>query len=184
MSILLQGCELDLKMKTLWLLRHAKSSWSDATLDDHERPLNKRGKEAALAVGKFIKQAKLRPDLVLCSTAVRVRETVEIIADVAGLTAKVEYHHSLYLSDRSRLIEHISSVSEHISSVSEPLNAMMVVGHNPGMEELLRYLVGVEKRFPTAALAEISMNVESWQQFKKPNIGKLQRLIYPRDLEK
>lgn len=164
-------------MKTLWLLRHAKSSWSDATLDDHERPLNKQGRGAALAVGKFIKQTKLQPDLVLCSTALRVRETFEIISGVVRLNAKVEYHHSLYLSDRSRLIE-------HISSLSESLNTIMLVGHNPGMEALLRYLVGVEKRFPTAALAEISMNIESWQQVKSPNIGKLQRLIYPRDLEK
>ena len=163
-------------MKTLWLLRHAKSSWSDSSLDDHERPLNERGRRGAQTVGKFMKQTKLEPPLVLCSTAIRARETFEILLEVTGFAPETEYRQSLYLSSRHGLID-------HITSLAESSNAVMIVGHNNGMEELLAYLTGAEKRMPTAALAEIKFDIDDWQQVKR-NSGKLQWLITPKELQK
>ncbi|HXD33766.1 MAG TPA: histidine phosphatase family protein [Pyrinomonadaceae bacterium] len=163
-------------MKTLWLLRHAKSSWSDSTLEDHERPLNDRGHRGALAVGKFIKKNKISPELILCSTATRAQQTLEIIVDVSGFSNEVQNLNSLYLCSTQGLIDHVTSLAESLSSV-------MMIGHNPGMESFLTHLSGVEKHMPTAALAEIKVESESWQDVQKRNSARLQWLITPKDLQ-
>jgi len=162
-------------MKTLWLLRHAKSSWSDATLDDHERPLNNRGQKAAEAVGKFMNRTKLRPEMVLCSTALRARQTIEIISDLAAFDLEVHYRPSLYLCGRRCLIE-------HITALAETLSAVMMVGHNPGFEDLLAYLSGTENFMPTAAFAEMKFAADNWQEVKNRRSGNLQWFITPKDL--
>jgi phosphohistidine phosphatase len=115
-------------MHQLHLLRHAKSSWDD-DIDDHVRPLNKRGQEAARLIGETLPRAIGALDLVLCSSAVRTRETAEFA--LAGLpnTPKILFEDGLYLASDSRLMERLQELDESIDSV-------MVIGHNPGLHEL------------------------------------------------
>src|SRR6266480_1330486 len=99
-------------MKTLLLLRHAKSSWKDASLADFERPLNGRGKRASDLIGRFLKKKKLDPDLVLCSTAIRARETLRLVLEAARLVTEVQYDHRLYLASADRLADMVSQIED------------------------------------------------------------------------
>src|SRR5467141_3628936 len=110
-------------MKTLLVLRHAKSSWKDSGLADSERPLNGRGKRASDLIGRFLRKEKLRPDLVLCSTAIRARETVRLVLEAARLVVETRYDQRLYLASAGRLAEIVSQIDEDRANV-------MLVGHN------------------------------------------------------
>jgi phosphohistidine phosphatase len=114
-------------MKTLLILRHAKSSWKDSGISDFERPLNARGKRAADLIGRFMKKKKLRPDLILSSTAARARETIGLVLESARLVVELRYDERLYLASADRLAEIVSQIEDDRSQV-------MIVGHNPGME--------------------------------------------------
>ena len=162
-------------MKTLLLLRHAKSSWKDSTLSDHERPLNGRGRRAAELVREYLKKKKLRPEFVLSSSSVRTRQTVEIIFAGAAKAPEICYDDALYLASAAKLLD-------TISALEEDRNQVLVVGHNPGTEELFFQLTGIEERFPTATLANIALEIDSWRDAGKTR-GKLQWLVRPRQLE-
>lgn len=162
-------------MKTLLLLRHAKSSWKDSAVADHERPLNVRGRRSAELLRLFLKSRKLRPDFVLSSSAVRTRETVEIIFADALEAPEISYHDVLYLASAAKLLETISALEEKRDQV-------LLVGHNPGIEELFYQLTGVDERFPTATLAKIEFHTEQWSEIGKTS-GTLQWLVTPKQLE-
>ena len=162
-------------MKTLLLLRHAKSSWKDSTLPDHDRPLNARGRHAAALVGDFLKREKQRPEFVLSSSSLRTMQTVEILFEGAVNTPEICYDDSLYLASAPKLIEIISALGNDRDQV-------LMVGHNPGTEELSYQLTGVEKRFPTATLANIALSVEGWSEVGSTK-GNLLWLVTPRQLE-
>jgi len=162
-------------MKTLLVLRHAKSSWKDSSLADFDRPLNDRGKRAADVIGSFLGKEKLCPDLVLSSTAARARETIGLVLESARLVVEVRYDQRLYLASAERLAEIVSQIDEHRSQV-------MLVGHNPGMEELLPRLTGVTERMPTAALAKITLDVEKWSEVSSARSGRLDWLVKPKEL--
>lgn len=115
-------------MHQLHLLRHAKSSWDDDA-DDHARPLNKRGRDAARLIGESLPQAVGALDLVLCSSALRARQTAELALSVLEKTPRVLFEDGLYLANADRLMERLQQVGEGIDSV-------MVIGHNPGLHEL------------------------------------------------
>ncbi|HEX8922144.1 MAG TPA: histidine phosphatase family protein [Pyrinomonadaceae bacterium] len=144
-------------MKKLLLLRHAKSSWEDASLPDFERPLNERGLRAAPLVGKFLRQQKIRPDLVICSPAKRTRETIALVLKAAGIETEVRYDERIYEASVSRL-------REVISEIEDDKREVMLVGHNPGFENLLERLTGQQERMPTAALARIILDSENWKE--------------------
>src|ERR1700755_2992424 len=133
-------------MKTLYLLRHAKSSWKEPGLQDFDRPLNSRGKEAAPLVGRYVAKSKLRVDLLICSPAERARRTAALVKESAGLNAETLYDERVYEADAARLVE-------VVSQADESADALMLVGHNPGMGELLTPLTGEARRGSTAALA-------------------------------
>src|SRR5687767_5425472 len=133
-------------MKALYLLRHAKSSWKEPGLQDFDRPLNNRGREAAPLVGRLIRKGKLRIDLLLSSPAVRARQTAALVREAAGLTAELLYDERIYEADADALLE-------VVRQAADSADALMLVGHNPGMEELLKLLTGEEEQMPTAALA-------------------------------
>jgi phosphohistidine phosphatase len=172
-------------MHQLLLLRHAKSSWNDATLPDRDRPLNKRGRRAAATMRQTMQHLGLTPDLVLVSPARRTQETL------AGLepwdeTPLVESVEALYLATAQQLLSALRGVVETVRSV-------MLIGHNPGMHELAVLLRGarhagepgaMEKQlaagFPTGALAEFAI-AGSWQQLDA-GAGNLVRFLVPRDL--
>lgn len=161
-------------MKTLFLLRHAKSNWKDASLPDFERPLNKRGKQAAPIVGKFMRKQKLRPDLILCSPAERARQTIAIVCEAAACKAELRYDERIYEANVARLLSVVSQIDESAEKV-------LIVGHNPGLEELLESLTSEVRHMPTAALAHITLNIEKWADVRE-HTGELIRLVRPKEL--
>jgi len=160
-------------MKTLYLLRHAKSSWKDPEQQDFDRPLNGRGREAAPLVGRLIRQRKLRVDLLLSSPAARARETAALVKESAGLSAELLYDERVYEADAARLLE-------VVTQSAESADALMLVGHNPGMEELLTFLTGEERRMSTAALACVALDVEKWGKVRA-RAGRLEWLVRPKE---
>ena len=142
-------------MKTLILLRHAKSSWKDESLPDFERPLNRRGKEASDLVGGYLKKQLIVPDLVLSSPAIRARETVERVAKKAGWTTEIRFDPRIYEGGGLGLLEVISQIENDRETA-------LIIGHNPGLEELLMLLTGEDKRLPTAALAQVEIKAAKW----------------------
>lgn len=170
-------------MRKLLLLRHAKSSWEDNDLDDFERPLTKRGTKAAAEVGQYLAASNLKPDLVLCSSAVRTRATMALILPELGSPApKTATEDALYLALAAAILDRVRKVKSDVQSV-------MVVGHNPGLHALALELTGTGARdtiaqlatgFPTAALALFSFGFESWTALA-PTTGHLERFVVPRE---
>ena len=159
-------------MRTLYLLRHAKSSWKDASLRDFDRPLNGRGREAAEVVGKRLAAEKLKTPLVICSPAVRTRETARIVLESAKLKAEVEFEERIYEASLRDLLQVVSEVPEEVE-------VTIMIGHNPGFEELLSYLTGESRHMPTCALAKIEL--DDWTDVR-PGKGKLEWFITPKEL--
>ena len=164
-------------MKTLMLLRHAKSSWEDKGISDHDRPLNKRGKKTAPVMGHLILEKQLVPDLILSSTAVRARTTAEAVAEACNYKNTIEHLAELYLATAGELL------SEVQSRVDDGIDRVMLVAHNPGMEDLVSRLSGHPEPFPTAALAVFELGIESWRALELGVEISLLHLWRPRELE-
>ena len=161
-------------MGTLYLLRHAKSSWKDDTLPDFDRPLKDRGRKAAKRVGQYLAAEKLKDPLVICSPAVRTRETAEIVLKHAHLPVAVRFEERIYEASLRDLVNVVSEIPDK--------QVVILIGHNPGFEELLAYLTGEGRRMPTCALAKIKFDVESWKDIKEDQ-GILEWFVTPKDLE-
>lgn len=144
-------------MQRLLLLRHAKSSWKDEDLTDFDRPLNKRGKRDAPQVGEWIQEHGLLPDLVLCSSARRTRETVTTVMQSWESKPPVLYLEELYHADPQ-------TIRAVIETHASERNSLLVVGHNPGLQEFLEELTGEYHRFPTAALAWLEFSGNGWAE--------------------
>ncbi len=162
-------------MKTLLVLRHAKSSWKDPDLADHDRPLNKRGKRDAPRMGGLMREQGLEPELILCSTAKRARLTAEAVVEECGYEGEMWLDRDLYSFDYEPYLEALAALPDEYGCV-------MVVGHNPAMEELIEALTGEYLRLPTAALAELHLPVESWEQLDEVEDGVLVNLWRPKEL--
>lgn len=162
-------------MRSLYLLRHAKSSWKDDSIPDFDRPLKKRGREAAKRVGKTLGAEQLSRPVLISSPALRTRETTDIVLKSSNLKADVSYDERIYEADLSRLLSVIADVA---SDKTE----LILVGHNPGMEYLLEFLTGSVQRMPTAALAKIILETATWDSVERGD-GRLEWLITPEDLE-
>jgi phosphohistidine phosphatase len=161
-------------MKTLLLLRHAKAENPAPGSSDINRALNERGKKEAQAIGTFIRKQNLTFDLVLCSPAIRARQTAELVLAAAEVTANVRYDQRIYEASPRQLLEVISEVEEDTSSV-------FLVGHNPGMEELLRALTGKEEPMATGTLARIDFDFDEWSRVIE-DIGRLESIVRPNEL--
>ena len=153
-------------MKTLLLLRHAKSSWKDSDLPDHERPLNKRGKHEAPEVGKYLRNQNLLPDLILCSSAVRARQTVEAVVEKSGYPGKIQFRDDFYGNGSEAYFTALPSLPDAVQSV-------MILAHNPDLEQALAALTGKYMPMPTAGLARVEVQIDSWQEFKAAGTAKL-----------
>ena len=162
-------------MKTLLVLRHAKSSWKHLDLTDHDRPLNKRGKRDAPRVGTLIKQRKLTPDAILSSTAKRARRTADAVADESGFGGAIHLDRRLYLADTD-------TIMEVVRELGGSAGRLLVVGHNPGLEELITRLTGRTELFPTAALAELRLSIASWSALRSSSHARLVHLWRPKEL--
>ncbi len=162
-------------MKTLLILRHAKSSWNDEELDDHERPLNDRGKRDAPRVGELLREKNLVPDLVLCSTAVRARKTLARLIKTCKYEGETALQGQLYLAPPSAYLASLKNVIDDAQRV-------LVVGHNPGLEQLLFQLAGVEEPMPTAALAVVELPIDHWSELTESTRGELLQIYRPKEL--
>lgn len=168
-------------MKTLLILRHAKSSWKDDELPDHDRPLNKRGKQDAPRMGKLLRDEDLIPDLILSSDAERARATAELVVEECHYEGEITYLRDLYAAEAEAYLEALAQLGGESPRV-------MVVGHNPGLEELVQDLTGEYQPLPTAALAQVALPLDHWSELD-PNAqveiapGKLVNLWRPKDLQ-
>jgi len=142
-------------VKTLFLLRHAKSSWKDESLPDFERPLNRRGKQAAETIGRYLKRESIVPELVLSSPAFRARETIERVAKVAKWNPEIRFDQRIYEAGGLRLLEVVSQIENERKTA-------LLVGHNPGIQELLMLLTGESKRVPTGTLIKVELKTSKW----------------------
>jgi len=163
-------------MKTLLILRHAKSSWKDPGLDDHDRPLNKRGKRDAPRIGKLLHQHHLQPDVILSSSAKRARKTAAKVAKAYGYEGIIELDGELYLAAPDGLLRVLQDVPDRHDCV-------MLVGHNPGLEQLIELLTGTVTRLPTSALARLRVAIESWSDVAPTTHAELIDIWRPRELE-
>jgi len=161
-------------MKQLYLLRHAKSSWDDIELDDFDRPLNGRGKKAAPLMGKVIREKKLKPELIVCSPSKRTKQTLKLVLEASDLKSTVEFDNRVYEASAEELLT--------VLQEQKKVDAILLIGHNPGMENLLTSLTGEHEHFPTAALAAIDLNIEKWNAIAG-GAGEMRWVIRPRDLE-
>jgi phosphohistidine phosphatase len=169
-------------LKRLYLLRHAKSSWDKPDLADHDRPLAPRGREAARRMAVHIRKAKVRPQLVLCSSAVRAVQTYKAIAPALGSSVEVSAEDALYGASSADLLERVQAVPEQVGTV-------LVVGHNPGLQDLAIELTGdgeaagmavLGEKFPTGALAALDISGR-WAELG-PGQAYLASLVVPREL--
>lgn len=165
----------------LYVLRHAKSSWDDPAVADHERPLAPRGKKAAERMAAYFRRHQIVPTLVLCSDARRARQTLKPIEDLLAGKSDLRFEDDLYAATAEHLLGRLRSLPEGAPSV-------MLVGHNPGLQDLVLLLArpGAKERaaaakFPTGALARLELEPERWNQVGE-DTGELTELVLPREL--
>ena len=162
-------------MKTLLIMRHAKSSWNYPELADYDRPLNARGKRDAPRMGQYLRQEELIPDRILTSSAKRARKTANKVAKSCGYTGKVKKLDALY--------DTVPGVYfEILQALPDTYERVMVVGHNPTMEQLVNHLTGEIRRMPTAAIAHIELAIQSWKTLNLYTKGTLVNLWTPKTL--
>jgi phosphohistidine phosphatase len=171
-------------MKTLVLLRHAKSAWDNADLPDIDRPLSPRGRKAAPLMGERLKKAGYRPDFILCSTAKRARETLDLIAPSLPKKAKVQQVKELYMAVPREMLNVLAKVPDSAETT-------LLIGHNPGIGSLAGWLAGegdseslakIRRKFPTAAAAVITFDAARWSDVAGEG-GKLVAFLRPRDAD-
>jgi phosphohistidine phosphatase len=171
--------------KKLIILRHAKSGWDDPVARDFDRPLNARGEKAAQMMGLWMARNQITPDHVIASPAVRVVETIDKVAAGFGARIEVKWERRIYLASSATLMDVLREVDDRYQTV-------LIVGHNPGLEDLVLDLATkgadaplrdlVETKFPTAAIAELELSIENWSKLDR-DLGTLSRFTRPRDLD-
>lgn len=162
-------------MKRLLLLRHAKSSWGEANLSDYDRPLNDRGWHDAPRIGRLLRQEDLVPDLIVASSAKRAATTAKLVAETASFEGELRYTDKLYLAEPEAYIALARRVDEAV-------NTLMLVGHNPGIQELITLLTGQDERMATATLACVAMPIKLWAELAADEKYELQGVWLPREL--
>jgi phosphohistidine phosphatase len=163
-------------VKTLLVLRHAKSSWDDSSLDDHERPLNARGKRDAPRVGRLVRTKRRSVELIISSDALRAQLTAQAMADAAGSRGPILLDPRLYHASPAEILAVLRS------AVEQNIAAVMIVGHNPGLEDLVAQLTGKPEGLPTAALAQIDLPIDRWRDLTSSTRGTLVGLWRPKEL--
>ena len=168
-------------MHTLYLLRHGKSSWTDPALADHDRPLAPRGQRDAKRIATYLARLEIGPELVLCSSATRTLETLELVRAAFGATSIVRLESELYAASSDELLERLRTVHETVVSV-------MLIGHNPGLQDLALALASegaeldrLQAKFPTAALATLTVPRTPWSQLSEGD-AVLSAYVVPKQL--
>ncbi len=171
-------------MRELLLFRHAKSSWDDPDLDDHDRPLTERGAKAAARMGQWLREHDLVPDLILCSTSVRTRATLTLaFSEFLAADTPISFEDALYIAHPDTLLDRLRSIASDHQRVA-------IIGHNPGLHALALQLVGAGRKkdirqlamkYPTAAIAHIVFETEGWDGIDTAT-GRLATFVTPRSL--
>ena len=168
-------------VRTVFLLRHGKSSWSDTAIADIDRPLAPRGRRASRLIAKYMRRKKIRPALVLCSPSRRTRQTLKAIESSLENGVTVELVPELYAASETELLERLRTVPDSAASV-------MVIGHNPGLQDLALALASrgtelaqLREKFPTGALATLAVEGDSWASVG-PGDAELVDYVVPRQL--
>ena len=172
-------------MKRLYLLRHAKAVPADPALEDHDRELTVRGMHDAGAMARYMRKNGFIPDLILSSSAARTRQTTELV--LREIAARTDYRESLYLAEAGKILMLVQAAPQNVAGA-------MVVGHNPGLEDLANLLARepvrrkerarrdvLEEKFPTSALAVLDFDVGKWRDIS-PGEGELADFVRPKDL--
>ena len=169
-------------MKLLTLFRHGKSDWETGIENDFDRPLKERGRRDTPMMGKFLAAIDATPDLIVSSPAVRASQTAELLAPAAGYMGQIRWEESIYAASAGELMSLLRQLPDEAGHV-------LLVGHNPGFEDLAARLIGGDAygmasglRLPTAAAAHIGLGVESWNAVQT-NSGQLIWLVNPRILK-
>lgn len=152
--------------KTLLLMRHAKSSWKDKSLPDEKRPLKKRGEQAAEAMGEILQENELTPQLILSSSAVRARQTAELVAEHCGYTQPIEFVDEFYMAESPVFFQ-------FLQKLDDVLERVLLIGHNPGLEAFLQNLDGRVEELPTGALAYLNLPIAHWSELDSQTIADL-----------
>lgn len=161
-------------MKRLLILRHAKSSWADSSISDWQRPLNERGLRDAPRAGEWLRDRSLVPDLIITSDAVRARSTAEIVAKAAGYKQEILVEPSLYHAKPENVLEVLNGVQHQAAAT------ILIVGHNPGLEDLVQQLTGEHRALPTAALVSISLSIDRWSELDRATAASIADTWQPR----
>lgn len=162
-------------MKQLLLMRHAKSDWSNDRLADHDRPLNQRGRHDAPLMGQLLSREEWTPDLILSSSARRTRETASLVAQACDYAGTPQATRDLYLAEPDDYLAVIQGTPPEVQR-------LLLVGHNPGLEELVAQLSGQHERMPTAAVALFSLPAETWAEVDEAMTGELVGVFRPKEV--
>ena len=153
-------------MKTLLLMRHAKSSWKNKDLPDFERPLTHRGEKDAPEMGKLLKKKNLVPSVIIASPAVRARMTAEAVKKKSGYENEIVYLDQLYQAE-------VPAIIAALKGQPDDMETVMLIGHNPGLESVLQILTGKIESLPTASIVNIALPIEHWSEISVETKGKL-----------
>lgn len=169
-------------MANLYLLRHAKSDWEDMTVSDHDRPLSPRGVKAAAKMGRALARQGTAPEIVLCSTALRARETLELVMQAGDLAWPVQFEPALYGAS-------VQAILSIVRADAGAFHRALLVGHNPGFHYVARHLVytgdselltALDYKYPTGAFADIELPDATLADIT-PSTGILKQFLRPRD---
>ncbi len=157
-------------------MRHAKSSWKTPDISDHDRPLNNRGEKAAPFMGNWMKDNGLTPDYILSSSALRAHTTAKLVAENCDFAEKIDKCEELYLADYEVYIKQIKDLKK------DP-QTLLLVGHNPTIENFCAHLTKELKMFRTATLAQVELSIENWDQITNKTKGELVGIWDVKDLQ-
>ncbi|MEP7357774.1 MAG: histidine phosphatase family protein [Anaerolineales bacterium] len=163
-------------MKTLLIMRHAKSSWGDSSLPDRDRPLNARGERDAPRMGQLLRREGLVPQAIVASSAARARATAQAVAEASGFEGDIDFNDALYQASPE-------TYREALQTLKDSVDLALVVGHNPASEELLAELTGEDEHFSTAAIARVALDIERWADWTDEAGAGLVEMWRPREVE-
>jgi phosphohistidine phosphatase len=161
-------------VKRLLVLRHAKSSWADSSQEDWQRPLNERGRRDAPRAGEWLKKRALMPDAIITSDAVRARTTAQAVAAALGYPRDVITHPALYHAKPSDVFDVLHDAAGNAKTV-------LIVGHNPGLEELVHKLTGEHHGMPTTALVVLDVPIDRWRDLDSRVVATIAEAWEPGD---
>lgn len=164
-------------MKKVYIIRHAKSSWSDLSLDDFDRPLKKRGKEDIKVISKWLKKRGIKPDIVISSPAKRAKKTLKTLEEILNIDKDViKFDKGIYEAHVQYLVDMLSKLDDRYGSV-------FIIGHNPSLNELAEHLSDtIITNIPTSGVVAIELDIDKWNEIKNKK-GKILFFIYPKKLK-